>query len=295
MFPRQCWSFGHKLQDWSKLGNSRKIVTNPEVQLLQFQSWITLETPTSSDSRTGKPLGFNPRQWSTNTVGFCFVYVKHGWNYWWVNILPNRARYHLFWSSNLQDISKTHPRRHLSLWEELLDERKQHGFPAKIRFSKRVTASRVLNFDSSAGSATWQIQMLVIPGDLWNPLNLFQNVTRWWNLWGGQVASSLLYSIVFFFWECHLSLSWHFNILDCNQSCWNEYAQAAKKSWKCWPKWLAPMSTESTILHEKKKNKTKQLFPCSNSGVWDHNSTILHQFQWSYCSKERSNKRKQMQ
>lgn len=199
MFPRQCWSFGHKLQDWSKLGNSRKIVTNPEVQLLQFQSWITLETPTSSDSRTGKPLGFNPRQWSTNTVGFCFVYVKHGWNYWWVNILPNRARYHLFWSSNLQDISKTHPRRHLSLWEELLDERKQHGFPAKIRFSKRVTASRVLNFDSSAGSATWQIQMLVIPGDLWNPLNLFQNVTQWWNLWRGQVASSLLYSIVFFF------------------------------------------------------------------------------------------------
>ena len=39
----------------------------------------------------------------------------------------------------------------------------------------RRSASRVLHFDSSTGSAT--NQLLVISGDPWNPMNWFQNVT----------------------------------------------------------------------------------------------------------------------
>ena len=93
-----------------------------------------------------------------------------------------KTRHVTYRSSNLKDIlQNVHP------WYPLPPESLEIGWSCRSAGRAQTTwlngkdllrsASRVLHFDSSTRSVTWQIQLLVISGDLWSPMNCFQNVT----------------------------------------------------------------------------------------------------------------------
>lgn len=139
------------------------------------------------------------RTWSTNG-GFSILL-----NYWRVINIVNKSLYLTHRSSktdsNLQDILQD--LNILNPWYPLPPESLEIGWSCRSAGRAQTTwlhgkdllrsASRVLHFDSSTGSAT--NQLLVISGDLWNPMNCFQNVTLgWWND-KGQVALFQLSSI----------------------------------------------------------------------------------------------------
>ena len=156
-----------------------------------FQSWIPKRPAHWRWKIYGKT------KWTWSTKGGLSILL----NYWRVINIVNKSLYLTHRSSNLQNIlQNVHP------WYPLPPESLEIGWSCRSAGraqtivttwlngkDPRRSASRVLHFDSSSGWAT--NQLLVISGDLWNPMNCFLNVTLgWWND-EGQVASFQLSSI----------------------------------------------------------------------------------------------------